>query len=97
MAVRTKQATPQPRKLHMAELDPESINTGIMAERLKNLDATINRLEKRLFGNGSPGELSKHEDRIASLEKGYWRMQGIGITINAIVLIVIEVIAKYYK
>ena len=67
----------------MAELDPESINTGVMAERLKNLDATINRLEKRLFGNGSPGELSKHEDRIAAVEKMVYKVQGIGVVIVA--------------
>ena len=69
----------------MAEIDPESITTVVMAERLRNLDATINRLEKRLFGNGSPGELSKHEDRIAAVEKMVYKVQGVGIAIVAII------------
>lgn len=77
----------------MSEIDPEAINTGVMAERLRNLDATINRLEKRLFGNGSPGELSKHEERIASLERMVYKVQGVGIVIVAI----IEIVSHFYK
>ncbi len=67
------------------DFDQDSMNTGVMAERLRNLDATINRLEKRLFGNGTPGELSKHEARIASLESMVYKVQGIGICIVTII------------
>lgn len=73
--------------------DQDLINTGVMAERLRNLDATINRLEKRLFGNGTPGELGKHEARIASLESMVYKVQGVGIAIIAI----IEIVSHYIR
>ena len=69
----------------MSDFDQESMNTGVMAERLRNLDATINRLEKRLFGNGTPGELAKHEARIVSLESMVYKVQGVGIALVAII------------
>ena len=72
----------------MAELDPESINIGVLAERIKNLDATMTRTEKRLFGNGTPGELSKHEDRLAKLESMVYKVQGVGIAVVAIIELV---------
>ena len=70
----------------------DTFSVGVMAERLRNLDATINRLEKRLFGNGTPGELAKHEARITSLEKMMWMVNGMGVLIIA----VIELLSHFF-
>lgn len=69
----------------------EHPSIGVLSERIKNLDTTTNRLEKRLFGNGSPGELGEMKKRIASLEKIVYLIQGIGI----LAMIAVEAITKY--
>jgi hypothetical protein len=71
----------------------EVFNAGILAERMRNFDETVNRFEKRLFGNGTPGELEKQNARITSLEKMVWLINGIGI----ILVILIEVGSKLLK
>jgi hypothetical protein len=75
---------------------------GVMSERLRNLDATIVRLEKRLFGNGTPGELAKLDERTTSelekldarttsVERMVWKIQGIGM----LVVILIEALSHF--
>lgn len=63
-----------------------------MAERLKNLDTTVNRFEKRLFGNGTPGELSKLDARTTAIEKLVWKIQGFGM----LLIIALEAISKFW-
>lgn len=70
----------------------EGVSLGIMAERLKNLDTTVNRFEKRLFGNGTPGELSKLDARTTAIEKLVWKIQGFGM----LLIIALEAISKFW-
>ena len=32
----------------------------------------LSRLEKSLFGNGQPGVIAQHTQRLDKLERGYW-------------------------
>lgn len=69
----------------------EVFNAGVLAERMRNFDETVNRFEHRLFGNGNPGELDKQAERISSLEKMVWKINGIGI----VAVIVIDILSRF--
>lgn len=74
--------------------EEQLVQIGVLAERQKNTDATLNRIEKRLFGNGTPGELAKHEARIENLEKMVYKVQGVGIVIVAAIEILSHFILR---
>jgi hypothetical protein len=42
------------------------------SERLIKIETIVGRLQHDLFGNGKPGLISEHEDRIKKLERFMW-------------------------
>lgn len=52
---------------------------------LSELSSKVNDIHTRLFGNGQPGELDKHEARIRELESSANHWRGIVAAVVALV------------
>jgi hypothetical protein len=59
------------------------------SERIAYIEATVMNIEKRLFGNGQPGEIDQlherlngHGKRLAKMENWKWWLLGIGLGIG---------------
>lgn len=53
-------------------------------ERLARIETTLQRIDHDLLGNGQPGAIKRHEDRIQSLETSRHRFMG-GVTAMSLV------------
>lgn len=50
-------------------------NTEVI-ERLSAIEVTLGHMDRRLFGNGQPGELAQLAARVATLETHSWKVAG---------------------
>jgi len=51
-------------------------------ERLAVIEEVVTRMEHRLFGNGSPGEMAGLSSRVLVLERLFWRALGATMLIS---------------
>ena len=61
------------------------------SERLAAIETSLNNIEKRLFGNGQPGELEQlherinaHGKRVSSLENWRWWLTGVAVGVGTL-------------
>lgn len=51
-------------------------NNNDVVERLSAIEVTLGHMDRRLFGNGQPGELALLSARVAHLETQSWKVAG---------------------
>lgn len=55
-------------------MTPEQFNS--FSQRFGGIEARLDSLEHRLFGDGQPGEMARLRARVRKLEAWFWRSTG---------------------
>jgi hypothetical protein len=59
-----------------------------LTETVVRIDETLSRMYSRLFGNGQPGEIEKHDNRLRDLEEFRSRTYGGLVIVSLLVTLI---------